>query len=401
MSRKSQTAALLLSTTTLSILAFWYGASAQSGASREQAALAEPFRGITTDGSPISGLFPLEVTGVSTAPVVKAAQGFLTALTTEQRSRTAYPVDDIEWRRWNNVHRYARQGVSFKEMDERQREAAFALLRAGLSAKGLEKSRNVMRLNEHLAELLSKHEEYGEYLYYLTVMGEPSEVAPWGWQLDGHHLVVNYFVFRDQVVMTPSFMGSEPVEALSGKYKGTVVLRDEQDKGLALMSALDERQRKLAVLNAAKTTNDAKAQAFQDNLVLPYAGIPGRELSSLQKEKLLDLVREYVGNLDDGHARIKMKEVEAHLDETYFAWIGETGPDGVFYYRVQSPVILIEFDHQGPIALEGPKVPSRRHVHSLVRTPNGNDYGKDLLRQHYEATRTDPNHGHAHELPLR
>jgi hypothetical protein len=96
-----------------------------------------------------------------------------------------------------------------------------------------------------------------------------------------------------------------------------------------------------------------------------------------------------------------MQEVEAHLDETYFAWIGGTGPDGIFYYRVQSPVILIEFDHQGPIALEGPKAPSRRHVHSLVRTPNGNDYGKDLLRQHYEAHRTDPAHGHARELPRR
>jgi hypothetical protein len=356
---------------------------------------------VTTNGKPIEGLFPIRVTGVSTAPVVEAAKAFLSALTPEQRSRTAYPVDDVEWRRWNNVHRYARQGVSFEEMDQRQREAAFGLLRAGLSARGFEKSRNVMRLNEHLADLLSKHEEYGEHLYHLTVMGEPSSTAPWGWQLDGHHLVVNYFVLRDQVVMTPSFMGSEPVVALSGKYQGTAVLQDEQDKGLALMSALDERQRNLAALRSAKTTNDAKAQAFQDNLVLDYAGISGRELSRSQKAMLLDLIREYVSNMDDGHARIKMEEVEAHLDETHFAWIGDTGPDSIFYYRVHSPVILIEFDHQGPIALEGPKVPSRRHVHSVVRTPNGNDYGKDLLRQHYEAHRTDPDHGHSHELPLR
>ena len=28
--------------------------------------------------------------------------------------------------------------------------------------------------------------------------------------------------------------------------------------------------------------------------------------------------------------------------------------------------------------------PIREHIHVLVRTPNGNDYGKDLLRQHYE-----------------
>ena len=401
MPARSSLAAALVAPPILAALAAFSGVAAQPGASREQAALAEPFRGVTTDGSPIGGLFPIRATGVSTAPVVAAAKVFLASLTSEQRSRTEYAVDDVEWRRWNNVHRYDRQGVSFKEMDERQRDAAHGLLRAGLSPRGFEKSRNVMRLNEHLAELVSKPEEYGEYLYHLTVMGEPSETAPWGWQLDGHHLVVNYFVLRDQVVMTPAFMGSEPVVALSGKYKGTAVLQDEQNKGLALMSALDERQRKRAALEVEKTRNDAKAQAFSDNLVLSYAGIPGRELSASQKELLLDLIREYVFNMDEGHARVRMEEVAAHLDETHFAWIGDVGPESVFYYRVHSPVILIEFDHQGPIALEGPKIASRRHVHSLVRTPNGNDYGKDLLRQHYEAHRTDPEHGHVRELPRR
>jgi hypothetical protein len=87
--------------------------------------------------------------------------------------------------------------------------------------------------------------------------------------------------------------------------------------------------------------------------------------------------------------------VQAHLDETRFGWIGEHGPDSVFYYRIHSPVILIEFDHQTPIALPGPKVPNRQHIHSVVRTPNGNDYGKDLLRQHYERHKHDTAHGHA------
>jgi hypothetical protein len=46
-------------------------------------------------------------------------------------------------------------------------------------------------------------------------------------------------------------------------------------------------------------------------------------------------------------------------------------------------VILIEFDHQRGIAFDN-DLPSRNHIHTVVRTPNGNDYGKDLLRQHYE-----------------
>jgi hypothetical protein len=84
---------------------------------------------------------------------------------------------------------------------------------------------------------------------------------------------------------------------------------------------------------------------------------------------------------------VKMDEVRRHLDDTWFAWIGGTEAGSVFYYRIHSPVILIEFDHQVPANLKhlaaDPNAPNRQHIHTVVRTPNGNDYGKDLLRQHY------------------
>lgn len=348
--------------------------------------LAEPFKGVTTNGIVKLDLFPIRSTGVSTKPVVDAASKFLAGLSPEQRSKTTFPVDDSEWRKWNNVHRYTRQGVSFKEMGDEQRTLAFGLLQAGLSAKGLEKSRNIMRLNETIAEITKRVEEYGEGLYYLTVMGEPSTKLPWGWQLDGHHLIINYFVLGDQVVMTPTFMGSEPVRADSGKYAGTVVLQEEQNKGLALMQALTPEQQKKGTIQTEKTANNAVAQAFRDNLVLDYAGIRASELDRKQKDLLLSVIEEYVANMTAGHAKVRMDEVRKHLDDTYFAWIGSTAAESVFYYRIHSPVVLIEFDHQTPVALEGPRVPGRQHVHTVVRTPNGNDYGKDLLRQHHAAS---------------
>jgi hypothetical protein len=357
--------------------------------------LAEPFKGITTNGTLVTGLYPIRSSGVSTAPVRTAATAFLGSLSAEQRSKTLFKVDDLEWRMWNNVHRYTRQGVSFQEMSEAQKTSAFGLLQASLSAKGLEKSRNIMRLNETIREMTQRLDEYGEGLYNLTVMGEPSETAPWGWQLDGHHLIINYFVLRDQVVMTPTFMGSEPIHATSGKYAGTIVLQDEQNKGLAFMKALTPDQQKQATLNSEKTANNSVAQAFRDNLVLDFAGLRVNELSQPQRKLLLDVIQEYVGNMSEGHARLRMEEVQKHLADTYFAWIGGTADDAVFYYRIHSPVILIEFDHQTPVALPGPKVPGRIHVHSVVRTPNGNDYGKDLLRQHYETHKHDPSHGHS------
>ena len=353
----------------------------------EARALAEPFKGITTNGNVTPNLYPIRSTGVSTAPIVRAADAFIAALTAEQRAKALFPVDDTEWRKWSNVHRYARQGVSFDEMSEQQKGAARGLLAASLSAKGLELSRDIMRLNETLGELNDDNfEEYGEGKYYLTVMGTPSAQEPWGWQLDGHHLILNYFVLGDQVVMTPAFWGSEPAVATSGKYVGTAILEDEQHAGLAMVRALTPQQRERAILAPKKTGNDIRAQAFSDNVVLDVAGAPVSSFTASQRQQLLDLVALYVGNLRDEHARVHLADVEARLDDTYFAWVGETNDDSVFYYRIMSPVVLIEFDHETPVGLTHlyPRgVPYREHIHAVVRTPNGNDYGKDLLRQHY------------------
>ncbi len=355
----------------------------------EARGLADPFVGITTNGKAREGLFPVRSTGVSTAPVREAAETFLAALSSSQRAKTLFSVDDSEWRSWMNQHFYIRRGVGFDEMNTSQRDAAFALMRASLSAKGLQLSRDIMKLNHTLAELNNNDfEQYGEWLYWITIMGTPSATEPWGWQIDGHHLIINYFVLGDQVVMTPSFFGSEPVVATSGKYAGTAILQAEQDKGLAFMRSLSEAQRRQATVRTAKTGNDNVGEAFKDNVVLDYAGIRASALSGAQREQLLDLAGEFVKNMRDGHARVKLDEVRAHLDETYFAWIGGTEPNGVFYYRIHSPVLLIEFDHQLPVGIRhlftGERMPVREHVHAVIRTPNGNDYGKDVLKQHYQ-----------------
>ena len=360
-------------------------------ADAERNGLAEPFKGITTNGTVAPGLFPIHSTGVSTEPVRNAAERFLNSLTAKQRAKTMFAVDDPEWRKWMNQHFYVRQGVNFKEMTDAQREAAFALMQASLSARGFRLTRDIMHLNETLAELSGDHEFLGEWLYHITIMGKPSASEPWGWQLDGHHAIINYFVIGDQVVMTPYFAGSEPVIAAAGKYKGTVILQEEQNQGLALVRDLNEAQRKKAILNFSKTGNNNLTEAFKDNVVLDYAGLRVAELAAQKQRQMLELANLYIGNMDDGHARVKMDEVKRHLDNTWFAWIGETESDSVFYYRIHSPAVLIEFDHQRPANLarfaSDPARPTRQHIHVVVRTPNGNDYGKDLLRQHYQSHR--------------
>ncbi|RXK55230.1 DUF3500 domain-containing protein [Oleiharenicola lentus] len=356
-------------------------------AERQQQALAQPFHGVTTPEGKSAGLFPVKKTGVSTDQLLGAAQAFLAALSPEQKKRTAFAVDDSEWRKWCNVDNgiYVRQGTSLKEMDAVQRAAARELMRATLSAKGLALADAIRRTDQTLRELNEGDPAYDEELYFFTVMGTPSATEPWGWQLDGHHLVINTFVLGDQVTMTPAFWGGEPVHTTSGKYSGNVILQEEQDQGLAFMRSLDAAQQSAARLAPRKERDDMKAAAFQDNLVLPFAGLPAKQLSPAQKRQLLALTALFVNNQSDGHARVKLDEVAAQLDGTWFAWIGDTSPDAVFYFRIHSPVILIEFDHQRPVGVPGvPRTVTREHIHVIVRTPNGNDYGKDLLRQHLE-----------------
>ena len=129
------------------------------------------------------------------------------------------------------------------------------------------------------------------------------------------------------------------------------MLQDEQNQGLAFVNSLTAVQRGKAILQSDKTRDLNLTEAWKDNVVLDYAGLKVSEMTSAQREQLVSLVALYVGNMDDGHARVKMDEVRAHLERTWFAWVGKTEPGSVFYYRIHSPVVLIEFDHQRPIGL--------------------------------------------------
>jgi hypothetical protein len=358
--------------------------------------LAQPLAGISTDGKPRQGLFPLRATGVATTPILGAACEFLATLDAALRARVVLDTEATERRMWFNIHpNVFRHGVMLEELAPRQRGAALRLMEATLSARGFAQARDIMRLNELLIGITRRPDEYGEWPYFVTVFGTPSADGPWGWQIDGHHLNLNFFVLGDQLVFTPSFMGSEPCSVAHGQLAGTAVFVPEERAGLSLIRSLDESQRHKAVLRESILPEalppelshfiDGRMQAgaFKDNAVVPYAGVRAREMSDAQRRLLLALVRTYVGWARDDHAAVKMSEVEAHLDETYFAWMGASDGEGPFYYRAQSPVVLIEFDHHPGIVFDNLE-PTRHHIHTIVRTPNGGDYGADLLRQHHE-----------------
>ncbi len=357
---------------------------------RANAALAQPFRGISCDRD-VPGLFPIANTGVSLATLVAAARSFLATLTPQQRQAAGFAIDDAAWRQWSNIHPWLmRHGICLADLGHDARQAALSLVRESMSASGYQSARNIMKLNEHALEITGKPEEYGEWLYWLSIFGTPSAREPWGWQIDGHHLIINCFVLGDQLVLTPTFMGSEPVLARFGKHKGLRVFAAEEEQGHALMRTLSAEQRLQATIG-----DDLPAElllgAFQDNRQIKPAGIRYDDLAAEGRERLEALLGTYTGRLRHGHAEIGYQEAKRHLSQTHFAWIGPFDRTSPFYYRVLNPVILVEFDHQSGIIFDNDK-PSRDHIHTVVRTPNGNDYGKDLLRQHY----AQHNHSHRH-----
>jgi hypothetical protein len=251
-----------------------------------------------------------------------------------------------------------------------------------------------MRFNHFLGQLAGNTRILGEWSYNFTLFGTPSEDAPWGWQLAGHHLALNCLVIGRQMTLTPAFMGAEPTYIDEGPWAGRRLFQDEENGGLELMRSLDAAQRERAIVYRHNVGGDLPAGrrhpadqlhlggAFQDNRLVPYEGVEAAGFGKLQRKRLLDLVEAFVLPLPDGPRKARIEEVERHLDATRFGWIGGTAEDDTFYYRIQSPVVMIEFDHHSGVFLTN-EHPAKFHIHTIVRTPNGNDYGADLLRQHY------------------
>ncbi len=361
------------------------------------AELDRPFVGITTDGVVRTGLRDLDdAPKVSTGPIAEAAFELLSALSPAQRDRVGFPLDATEWRTWINVHmNHFRHGVMLEDLAPPVRQLALGVVRATLSARGYHQARTIMRVNQLLAEISGDAAAFGEWPYFLSIFGTPGGDEPWGWQLDGHHLCLNALVLDGRLVLTPSFMGAEPRDINSGNLAGTFLFGPEEAAGLSLIRALDSSQRERAILHSSIHEHDISpllqnlfdgrmlAGAFHDNAVMPYQGITGSDLTDAQRRMLAEVAASFVGWAGDGHAAVKMAEVLSHLDETWFSWYGGYDEVEPFYYRVHSPVVLIEFDHHPGVVLDN-ETPTRHHVHTVVRSPNGGDYGADLLAQHHE-----------------
>lgn len=319
--------------------------------------------------------------------IVAATDLFMSGLDAQQREKASFAFNEEERLNWHFIPR-AREGVALKELTPEQLRSARNLLQTLFSAKGFQKTENVRDLENVLAVL----EPNGPFvrdpdLYYLTVFGTPSLQSAWGIRYEGHHLAFNWtFIHGAGIASTPQFFGSNPAEVRSGEKQGTRVLAAEEDLGRQLLKSLNEMQRSEAVLSG-DAPQDIFSAAQKEVAALEDVGISYGQLTSRQQEMLLAIILEVASAQTEVVASERLRAImDDGIDAVKFVWIGGFERGDAHYYRIQGGSFLIEYDNTQNDA---------NHVHLVWRDFDG-DFGKDLIRLHYDAVAAEHGPGHRH-----
>ena len=349
--------------------------------------LKEPFIGVTNDGTVKSGLYQVQDEGVPIEAIVSNTEKLVSILSADQKAAVFYHIDNPKWRTWSNPEfLLSHKGVRLDEVSSEVKDTTMLLLKTVLSPEGYEKAISAMRINGYLGELCDVTKVCNEWSYNICFFGEPSTSRPWGLSFYGHHLCLNIFFYRTQIIVSPWFTGAEPNIIDSGRYAGTRILHQEEQLGLKLMQSLSsEEQSKAQIYKLMKDPAMPKGRwnhddqrhvcgAYRDNRVVPYEGVTISSLTSEQQELVIGILEQYLLYLPHQSRKMQLDRIRSHFDKTYFCWIGNFGNEDPFYFRIQSPVILVEFDHHSGVFLTN-KEPAKFHIHTLLRMPNGGDYG--------------------------
>jgi hypothetical protein len=314
----------------------------------------------------------------SAPTMATAATNFLGSLTPEQRQRATFAFDSAERMRWHFVPQFERNGLQVREMTEPQRKLAHELLKTGLSARGYTTYTQIMQL-----ENILKAQENGSGPtrdpegYRFSVFGTPSAKGTWGWRVEFHHVSLHFDVVNGTAISsTPSFAGANPAEVKDGPQKGQRTLGTLEDTARALVTALDESQRKVAIFTNV-ALNDIVTGNALDIKPLSPDGVKASAMTAAQRDLLMKILDAYAGLMTADIAADRMAKVKkAGIENIAFAWAGSIERGQKHYYRVQGPTFLIEFDNTQN---------DGNHVHSVWRDFQG-DFGRDLLREHLKSS---------------
>jgi hypothetical protein len=316
------------------------------------------------------------------AEMARAANEFVSSLTADQRTKAVHPLSSEEWTRWNFIpaSMFPRNGISFKELNQTQRQRAHDLMKASLSQTGYRTAASVMQLENVLREIEGPSATAGAppaapaappapagappadpaagergaarggggqrggrggrggdgggapiirdpELYYLTVFGDPSAKGAWGWRLEGHHVSLRFAVDNGKLLVssTPQFLGSNPAEVPYGygPHTGLRVLAAQEDAARTLVLALDAKRQAIAIV-APNPRGFASGTTVKFDPQTPV-GLPMSQMTPAQRDMLMKLIDTYASIMPADIAAARLAKIKAAGSGTImFAWSGST-----------------------------------------------------------------------------
>lgn len=326
-------------------------------------------------------IFCILITNLQAQDLARKADSFLNSLSPELRSKTLFTLNDPERYNMNYVP-IVRKGPTFHDFSEKQKESAIELLKASLSREGYRKTSEIMELENVLRVIENNRNKKPDGTplrdpldYHFTIFGNPSEDTFWGWRFEGHHLSLNFTSKNNQIISsTPSFFGTNPGIVREEGFDKKEVLKLETALGFLLVNSLTEDQRQ-AVIFSEEAPADIITRNNREVQNIEPRGISYDKLTEDQKELFMKLLNVYINNYQLGFAKTLRAKIEkAGIDNLSFAWAGSLEPGKGHYYRIQGPMLLIEYDNTQNNA---------NHVHTVVRDLT-NDFAEDILKEHYE-----------------
>ncbi|MDH3598761.1 MAG: DUF3500 domain-containing protein [Candidatus Tectomicrobia bacterium] len=309
--------------------------------------------------------------------MVRRARDLIEKLTDAQRRQVLYPFEADERRDWHYFPR-SRPGVALRDMTAGQQERVWALLGAGLSEQGLEKTRDMIRTEAILGDLTGRRQYRDPANYAIVLFGDPASEKPWSWRFEGHHLSLTFTVIPGHgIAVTPAFVGANPATAPeSHEQAGFKALGQEEAHGFRLLHSLSDTQRATALI-ASESFGNILSGPGREGRLQQRVGLALGAMTAAQRQQALTLIETYVQNVRPDLAKRELDILaSAGMDTIHFAWAGSQQPGRPHYYRLHGPRLVIEYDNTRDGA---------NHIHAVWHDPI-NSFGQDLLRAHYEAS---------------
>ncbi len=324
----------------------------------------------------------------------KAMVAFRKSLSADLLSQGSACLNSERFYLWHNTpanKRGKRDGITYGDLNEEQLKMFKSIMQLFLSSDGYQKVREITELSEGWLNEI-KSDIWNPSFYSIDMFGDPEKSGSWGFQLDGHHCVVNFLVHGDKVSIVPAFLGGEPAKET---YKGQAfdIFKDERDLALSLYGGMSDADKKMAITKSstrALEVGAAERPGKPDPYIGDYdysgfkKGLKFSEMSGPTQENLIILMKEYTYNLNDKFADKWWADINTNIDDTYFTWIDDVDTPSMtsqFYYRIYNPYLWVEFNTENVTGANANNMEPWNHIHTITRIPNnpatnnGGDYG--------------------------